>query len=111
MRRLLLILCLLVPLLAAATPASAADDKRICFPQVPDCIEFSFRKFWSAHGGLEVFGLPLTPSRTEVVGGQKYSVQYFERARFEHFPENAGTPYEVQLGLLGHELLNRWDAP
>ena len=104
MRRLLLILCLLVPLLAAATPASAADDKRICFPQVPDCIEFGFRKFWSAHGGLEVFGLPLTPSRTEVVGGQKYSVQYFERARFEQHKENP-EPYNMLLGLLGVDRL------
>jgi hypothetical protein len=31
-------------------------------------------------------------------------VQYFERNRFEHFPELAGTPFEVQLGLLGREL-------
>jgi len=28
-------------------------------------------------------------------------VQYFERARFEYHPENAGTPYVVLLGLLG----------
>ena len=30
---------------------------------------------------------------------------------FEHFPEHAGTPHEVQLGLLGRELLTRWDGP
>ncbi|HET8630995.1 MAG TPA: hypothetical protein VFL91_26545 [Thermomicrobiales bacterium] len=35
--------------------------------------------------------------------GQTYRVQYFERARFEYHPENAGTPYEVLLGLLGRE--------
>ena len=104
MRRLLLILCLLVPLLAAATPAAAADKNRICFPQVPDCIEFSFRTFWSANGGLAVFGLPLTPSRTEVVGGQKYSVQYFERARFEQHKENP-EPYNMLLGLIGVDRL------
>jgi hypothetical protein len=28
-------------------------------------------------------------------------VQYFARALFEHHPENAGTPYEVLLALLG----------
>jgi hypothetical protein len=28
-------------------------------------------------------------------------VQYFERARFELHPENAGTQYEVLLGQLG----------
>jgi hypothetical protein len=31
-------------------------------------------------------------------------VQYFERNRFEHHPEFAGTPDEVQLGLLGSRL-------
>jgi erythromycin esterase len=33
--------------------------------------------------------------------GKTYTVQYFERAVFEHHPENAGTPYEVLLSQLG----------
>ena len=33
-----------------------------------------------------------------------YSVQYFERNRFEYHPEFAGTPNEVLLGLLGSEV-------
>jgi len=33
--------------------------------------------------------------------GMTYLTQYFERNRFEYHPENAGTPYEVQLGLIG----------
>ena len=36
--------------------------------------------------------------------GSTYPTQHFERARFELHPENAGTPYEVLLGLLGREL-------
>jgi hypothetical protein len=31
-------------------------------------------------------------------------VQYFERNRFEYHAENAGTRYEVLLGLLGRQL-------
>ena len=31
-------------------------------------------------------------------------IQYFERVRFEYHPENAGTQYEVLLGLMGVEL-------
>ena len=31
--------------------------------------------------------------------------QYFERARFEYHPENAGTPYEVLLGQFGRRIL------
>jgi hypothetical protein len=38
--------------------------------------------------------------------GQPYTVQYFERNRFEYHPENAGTDYEVLLGLLGAESLS-----
>ncbi len=32
--------------------------------------------------------------------------QYFERAVFEHHPENAGTEYEVLLRRLGAEMLD-----
>lgn len=35
--------------------------------------------------------------------GRPFTVQYFERQRFEYHPELAGTPYEVQLGRLGAE--------
>ena len=34
-------------------------------------------------------------------------MQYFERARFEHHPEHAGTPYEVLLGHLGRQVLRQ----
>ena len=37
--------------------------------------------------------------------GKTYNTQWFERERMEHHPENAGTPYEVLLGLLGSEEL------
>jgi hypothetical protein len=104
MRRFLLALCLLLPLLASAAPASAADRKQICFPQVPDCIEFRFREFWTDNGGLAVFGLPLTPDRNETVGGQKYGVQYFERARFEYHKGDPA-PYDMLLGRIGADRL------
>jgi len=35
--------------------------------------------------------------------GKVYLTQYFERNRFEYHPEYAGTPYEVELGLLGSD--------
>jgi hypothetical protein len=106
MRRLLFILCLL-PLLVYAlptAPALAVDKNRICFPQVPDCIEFRFRTFWRDNGGLQVFGLPLTPDHNEKVGDQKYQIQYFERFRFEQHKENQA-PYDVLLGRIGVDRL------
>ncbi len=36
--------------------------------------------------------------------GKVYRVQYFERARFEHHPENPA-PYDVLLGQFGRRLL------
>jgi hypothetical protein len=65
-----------------------------------------FRTFWEATGGLAVYGYPISEEIVEQApDGHSYTVQYFERNRFEYHPEAAGTPYEVQLGLLGAALL------
>ena len=78
---------------------------------------FGFRSYWEKFGGLANFGYPLSEEFTERNGappagnGQEYTVQYFERARFEYHPEYAGTKYEVLLGLLGTEYLARNPAP
>lgn len=68
-----------------------------------------FHTFWEARGGLARFGYPLTEEliEPEPGGGRPRTVQYFERARFEHFPELSGTPYEVQLTRLGEQALQR----
>jgi hypothetical protein len=68
-----------------------------------------FRKFWEETGGLAVYGYPISEEITETspTDGQEYTVQYFERNRFEYHPEAAGTNYEVQLGLLGASLLKQ----
>ncbi len=67
----------------------------------------TFLRYWQANGGLAVFGFPLTEEFTEInaADGKPYTVQYFERNRFEYHPENAGGRYEVLLGLLGAETL------
>lgn len=68
---------------------------------VPDI----FYWYWEQNGGVERFGYPLTEAVMELsdTDGETYLTQYFERARFEHHPEHAGTQYEVLLGLLGSE--------
>src|SRR5262245_58035042 len=72
----------------------------------------AFRGFWQGRGGLAAFGFPISEEFSEVnpQDGQTYLVQYFQRARFEYHPENIGTPYEVQLGQLGRQLLNERPA-
>ena len=65
-----------------------------------------FRDYWLSHGGLFVSGLPLSEEFTEISpdDGKPYTVQYFERARYEYHPENAA-PYNVLLGLVGNRIL------
>ncbi len=76
-----------------------------------------FWGYWSGHGldmdgrpgvtfaeSLALFGLPLSEAAPETnpTDGKTYLTQHFERARFEHHPENP-PPYEVLLGLLLRE--------
>lgn len=81
----------------------------------------SFRNAWYASGldlngdgqpdrgsldaSTSLFGLPLTAPRTENLQGSPYTVQWFERARFEWHPET--NPPTVLFGLLGNEALDR----
>ncbi|MFP4440980.1 MAG: hypothetical protein ACLFVO_27405 [Chloroflexaceae bacterium] len=69
----------------------------------------AFRQYWYTNGGLSRFGYPLTEEliEPEFGSGRPRVVQYFERARFEHFPEFSGSSYEVQLGHLGTTALER----
>jgi uncharacterized protein YkwD len=95
------------------------------FVETGHAIAPQFWSFWSSHGlefdgqpgkgfqeSLALFGLPLSEAQMErsATDGNTYLTQWFERARFELHPENAGTPYEVLLGLLGNEL-NHSAAP
>ena len=84
--------------------AQAAD--KLCFAEVPDCIEGRFAEFWQQNGGLAVFGLPKSPASQQTIEGGSFLVQQFERNRFELHPENA-RPYDVLLGRLGDDLLKR----
>jgi hypothetical protein len=72
-----------------------------CFAPTGRCTSGSFLAYWEAHGGLTQFGYPLSDQFTETLeDGRRYLVQYFERARFEHHPENA-PPYDILLGQFG----------
>lgn len=85
--------------------------------QAADCVYFEitqhnacglFAEFWTANGGLMIFGYPMTE---EFVDESGMTVQYFERARFEWHPDLSGTPYEVLLGRLGAEHIDHADQP
>jgi hypothetical protein len=79
----------------------------VYFPETGHSMAPQFVAYWRSHGGLAIYGYPISEAFEEVnaADGHSYLVQYFERNRFEHHPEHAGTPYEVLLGLLGSEVL------
>ncbi len=83
------------------------DDQHTYFPQTGQSLAFGFKYYWEHNGGLAVFGYPITNEFSEVnpIDGKTYTVQYFERGRFEYHPEFKGTPYETELGLLGDQYL------
>lgn len=61
-----------------------------------------FRRFWEERGGLSLFGWPITEEFQE----NGVTVQYFERARFEHRPDiGKAEDWHVVLGRVGAELL------
>lgn len=62
----------------------------------------TFLDYWEKHGGLMQQGFPISDEFEEKssLNGKTYTVQYFERAVFEHHFENQ-PPYDVLLSQLG----------
>ena len=99
-------LIFILALVAAIWPQNLqAIEDTIYFPETGMSVSFGFKRFFEERGGLEIFGYPITPEIQE----NGFTVQYFQRARYEYHPEHAGTRYEVQLGLLGDILTSGRD--
>ena len=62
-------------------------------------MHYGFLAYWESQGGLDRFGYPISDEMFE--NGR--TVQYFQRARFEWYPEFG----EVRLGSIGAELLRQ----
>lgn len=84
-------------------PVAAQEDQR-CFAETGFCMTGRIRSFWEEHGGLPVFGLPITAQQPEQIEGRTVHVQWFERARLELHRDYAA-PFDVLLGRIGAELL------
>ena len=93
-------------------PAATAEQSANCdyFPTTGHRVCGHFRTFWRNNGlrlgdsgisfreSLALFGYPISEEFPDPDTG--LIVQYFERARLEYRPEQAGTPGEVTLGEL-----------
>jgi uncharacterized lipoprotein YbaY len=98
-------------------PAEAGDAERCrLFSETGHVVCDAFLQAFRAYGlsfpgragvtyeeSLALFGLPISAPMTETIDGKEYTVQWFERARFELHPENQ-PPYNVLFGRLGAEL-------
>jgi parallel beta-helix repeat protein len=96
----------------AFQPRASGNGEGEFFPQTGHNLSGLFRDYWHSQGlnfgdsgvsfreSLALFGYPISEEFVDPDTG--LVTQYFERARFEHHPEHAGTEYEVLLGHLGH---------
>ncbi|HEX2914554.1 MAG TPA: 6-bladed beta-propeller [Chloroflexia bacterium] len=87
-------------------PSQVRAENSQYFAQTGKTVSGKFLDYWQNNGGLATFGYPITDAQNEVdpETGKTFLTQWFERNRFELHPENAGTKYEVLLGLLGKDL-------
>ncbi len=85
------------PILASAAPRPSDRQKRY-YPQSGHVVSYAFLNFFDKHGGVSIFGYPISEYKIE--NGR--IVQYFQRARMEWHPEKPAR-YKVQLGLLGND--------
>ncbi len=92
---------------------SQALSNRGYFWQTGHTLGDRFLTHWRESGGLATYGYPISEEIIEVnsADGKAYTVQYFERARFEYHPENSGSRYEILLGFLGWQELKLCDVP
>jgi hypothetical protein len=68
------------------------------FPETGHTVAYAFLNFFNNNGGVDTFGYPISEYGTENAGG--HIVQYFQRAKFEWYPELAASQ-RVQLADLG----------
>ncbi len=87
-------------------PAFQSNPNSLYFAETGHSLSFGFRIYWEKNGGLAQFGYPISEEFTELnpADNKTYTVQYFERARFEYHPEFKNTPFETLLGLLGWQV-------
>jgi hypothetical protein len=95
-------LVILTILVMVTLPVSAEDGlnlPREFFPEAGHWIIGEFLEYFKAHGGLAIFGYPLT----EPYYQDGILIQYFQNSRMEWHMDQDGS-YAVKLGHLGEEL-------
>ena len=110
-------ICSIHPDMTGQVVVTGNVDGSLTFPETGFTVRGAFLRYWQTHGlefgdydvsyreSLALFGYPISEEFEErLEDGEIYTVQYFERARFEWHPENANTEYEVLLGQFGRRI-------
>jgi hypothetical protein len=83
----------------------ASNSQRRYFPETQHIVQYGFKETWETRGGLRIFGYPLSDELDEQLSdGTTHTVQYFERARFEFWPDQPAGQ-RVLLTLLGRRFV------
>ncbi|MFL7807238.1 MAG: hypothetical protein ACK2VD_06970 [Anaerolineae bacterium] len=94
------------PIPPSEIPAPGHAGKQY-FAETGHMVCFSFLDFYRSHGGVDVFGYPITEWFVEPNGR---IVQYFQHVKMEWHPENP--PHKrVQLGMLGMIYVQQYVDP
>jgi hypothetical protein len=86
----------------------ASTPERLYFPTTGHTLSGRFLAYWQSHRGATLLGAPISEVLVEENGDgthHRYPFQWFERGCIEYHPEHAGTPYAMELGLLGIQAL------
>ncbi|RRR66380.1 MAG: lamin tail domain-containing protein [Candidatus Viridilinea halotolerans] len=87
-------------------PPIEDSAERRYIPQTQHIVQYGFKEIWERYGAEQIFGYPISEEIYEVLeNGNWHTVQYFEKARFEYWPELP--PGErVLLSHLGRRLID-----
>ena len=89
------------PISAESIPPFNHPHRRY-YPQTGHTLSYGFMQYYDMHGGLDVFGYPIS----EMMNYNGLAIQYFQRGKMEWHPENAASS-QVTLGTLGNEYIVR----
>ncbi len=76
------------------------------FPETRHSLSGPIRSYWERHGGIGVFGFPISEELIE----DGRTVQYFERARLESWPEDVDSFFRNQEAMRGFSLNTLYDV-
>lgn len=81
---------------------NTADQRYI--PATQHIIKYGFKEIWETRGAARIFGNPISEEIQEVLDdGEWHTVQYFEKVRFEYWP-NLAPGKRVLITHLGRRL-------